>query len=493
METEKLIVALPALPLLLAGVSLLVGTARRQMLFCAAGTASVSLLSFSLSLYVFYGGPLSAMGGWLLLDALSAFHLVVMSAVFALASAYGAFYFGAEIKAGLFTDAAARRYGGLWFGSMAAMILVLVSNNLGVMWVGIEATTLLTAFLICIHPSKGALEAMWKYLLMCSVGVALAFIGILLVAASTGAAGMHGTDAMLWTKLCKNASKLSPTLLKAGFMFLVIGYGTKAGLAPMHNWLPDAHSQAPSPVSAIFSGFMLNAALYCVLRCIPLAEAATGGAGWARGILVAFGLLSMLVAAAFIAAQHDIKRLLAYSSVEHMGVIAFGVGIGGPGAFAALFHVLNHSVCKSLCFFCAGAVGRIFGTHDIRAIRNVLRISQPWGMGMAGGLLALIGLAPFALFLSEFLIVKAALEKGMFFSASVFLLGLAVVFIGVLRNIITMAWEPATVSTEAARSDVCEYLLVYLPLAALLALGLWMPEFFQDWISQAALLLGGAG
>jgi hydrogenase-4 component F len=433
--------------------------------------------------------PLYAAGHWLMLDALSAYHLAVMVAVYSLSALYGVSYFRDEIVGGQFGIRRARRYGALWFGSLAAMVLVLVSNNLGIMWVGIEATTLLTAFLICVHVSPGALEAMWKYLLMCSVGVAIAFTGTVLIAASTGPAGLRGTEALLWTNLRQAALELDPILLKAGFVLLVVGYGTKAGLAPMHNWLPDAHSQAPAPVSAVFSGFLLNAALYCVLRCLPVVETATGSVGWGQGILVVFGLLSITVAAVFIVAQHDIKRLLAYHSVEHLGIIALGLGTGGLGALAALFHTLNHSLCKALSFFCAGSLGQAYGTHDMRRVTQVLRTSPVWGSGLVGSLLALIGVAPFSLFLSEFLILKAAVGNGSYWTAALFLIGVGVVFVGALRHVIAMAWDPLSEPVPSRATHLAEGVLVFGPLTVLLVLGVWMPPPLLALLTQAAHLL----
>lgn len=491
MNAGWLLPTLALIPALCAGAALLLRSARAIVWFCAAGTLLVSCVAAVAAWLVFRRGPLSAAGDWFMLDALSAYHLAVMMMIFSLSALYGVSYFRDEIERREFTLKPARRYGGLWFGALAAMILALVSNNLGIMWVGIEATTLLTAFLICIHAAPAALEAMWKYLLMCSVGVAVAFTGTLLIAASTGPADMNGTDALLWTHLRDAVSRLDPVLLKAGFLFLVIGYGTKAGLAPMHNWLPDAHSQAPAPVSAIFSGFMLNAALYCILRCLPLVEAATGNTGWGRGILVVFGILSILVAAVFIVAQHDVKRLLAYHSVEHLGIIALGVGIGGFGALAALFHILNHSLCKALSFFCAGSLGQTYGTHDMRKMTSVLRVSPVWGSGLVCSLLALIGVAPFAIFLSEFMILKAAVDAGSYLTAALFLTGLGVVFVGALRHAISMAWEPLAAPVSARKTYWLEGALVFGPLAVLLLLGVWIPHSFLSVLTQAARILGG--
>jgi hydrogenase-4 component F len=480
------------LPALCAGTSLVLPSARAVLRFCAVGTLAVAAGAAACAAAVCRCGPVSAAGGWFLLDPLSAWHMAVMAAVFSLSALYGLVYFRAEAERRNFTSALARRYGGLWFGAMAAMMLVLVSNNLGVMWVGIEATTLLTAFLICIHSSPGALEAMWKYLLMCSVGVAMAFVGILLIAASTGAAGLHGTDALLWTHLRDGARGLDPMLLKAGFLFVVVGYGTKAGLAPMHNWLPDAHSQAPAPVSAVFSGFLLNAALYCILRCLPLVEAATGDAAWGEGILVALGALSILVAAVFILGQSDVKRFLAYSSVEHLGIVALGVGLGGAGAAAALLHILNHSLGKTLAFLCAGRLGQIYGTHDMRRMGGMLRVAPAWGGGLLLGVLALIGVAPFAIFLSEFMILKAALDSGRVWVAVLFLTGLGIVFVGALRHIIPMAWGDSSADTaKAGKAGPLEWVLAIGPLLALLALGVWIPAPVRDALAQAAQVLEG--
>ena len=324
---------------------------------------------------------------------------------------------------------------------------------------------------------------------MCSVGVALAFAGILLLAAAASAS-LSGQDSLLWTRLMNPSVAINPMLVKVAFLFLVVGFGTKAGLAPLHSWLPDAHSQAPAPVSAMFSGFLLNTALYCILRCLPLVEAATGNAGWGREILVVLGILSILVAAAFIVGQHDVKRLLAYHSVEHLGIIAIGVGVGGLGIWAALFHTLNHSVCKTLSFFCAGMLGQTYGTHDMRRMTGVVRDSPVWGSGLIGSLLALIGVAPFALFLSEFLILKAALNAGAYVTAALFLTGLGIVFIGALGHAISMAWgllEP--------RRDRCGFIVLNCcwPGRRWRCCCCWVSGFPRRWgrlITQAAAVLG---
>ncbi len=462
---------------------------RRILASLCATVAGSTLVAILVVWRVLTAGPAFGFGGLIYVDALSAYHLCVMSVVFMASSVYAWPYFMREVSSGHVTTRGMHQYAGLWCGALAAMTLVLVSNNLGIMWVGIEATTLLTAFMICIPVRPASLEAMWKYLVICSIGVAFAFLGTLMVVASANGLHMSMSDTLLWTKLRQGAVSLNPMLLKAGFLCLLVGYGTKAGLAPMHSWLPDAHSQAPAPVSAIFSGFMLSTALYCLIRYLPIVDSTAGLAGWAPQLLTLFGIISVLVAAGFIVFQHDIKRLLAYSSVEHLGIITLGLGFGGLGIFAALFHTLNHSICKPLAFFAAGRLGQTYGTHDMRKMSGSLRSAPIWGAGLFGSLLALIGVAPFAIFMSEFQVLKAAVDRRATLSLILFLAGGSIVFVGALRHAIAIAWgEPSPVS-EPERAAKVEVVLAFAPLAILLVLGLWMPGPLVNLLRQAASIL----
>ncbi len=486
--TTWLLWSLLVAPAVAGGACLLLRPARAILLFATGAVLAVTAAAASVAASVFAGGPIEAGAGWLHVDALSAYHLVLLQMVFSLSSIYACSYFRQDAS---FGTAAARRFGSLWLGSLSAMVLALVSNNLGIVWVGIEATTLLTAFLICTHVSPASMEATWKYLIMCSVGVAFAFIGTLLVAASAAPAHLGGSEFLLWTHLRAAAGSMDPAILKTGFVFLLVGYGTKVGLAPMHNWLPDAHSQAPAPVSAVFSGFLLNTALYCILRYVPLVEIATGGSHWALGMLTGFGLLSILVAGAFIIFQHDAKRLLAYHSVEHMGIITLGVGLGGIGTFAAMFHSLNHSICKPLGFFSAGRLGQMYGTHDMARMAGAARHAPIWGRAFFLSMLALIGVAPFAIFMSEFQILKAAADRGAFVVMALFLGGAAIVFVAALQHAIKTAWDSPVMQPAPERADLAERALVVVPLAALLVLGLWMPGCLRDALEQAAGVIRG--
>jgi len=493
MKHEALLWLVILVPMATGGLAAVLPSPRKVLGTLCAGVGVTAGLGWLVAGQVFVSGPVSAGWEWLYLDALSAYNLAVMLLIYGLSSVYAWIYFGAELRSGHLTLKQTRLFAALWCEALAAMTLVFVSNNLGIMWVGIEATTLLTGFLICVHVSRESLEAMWKYILICSVGVAFAFMGTLLIGAATRGLRLSASEVLLWTRLQPHAALLDPALIKAAFIFLLVGYGTKAGLAPMHNWLPDAHSQAPAPVSAIFSGFMLNTALYCVMRYVPIVETATGHTGWGLRLLIGFGLFSILVAAAFILFQHDLKRLLAYHSVEHLGIITLGVGLGGLGTFAALFHTLNHSLCKTLAFFAAGRLGQMFGSHDMGKLAGAMRVSPVWGAGILGSVLALIGVAPFALFMSELQILKAAVDSRAIAALVLFLFGAGVVFVGALGHAIPLAWGKAETAVKPIRASMLETLLVVIPLVLLLALGLWMPGPLQTALNEAANVIRHTG
>ncbi|MFA5026981.1 MAG: proton-conducting transporter membrane subunit [Candidatus Methylomirabilota bacterium] len=491
MNRETLLWLLLALPTLLAGGCLLLPSPRRILLLVSAGGALWGLLAAGAALAVFASGPIFAARGWLFLDPLSGYHLAILGFVLGSSSLYAWSYFRREVAAGELPLPAARRFGALWFGAAAAMTATLLCNNLGLMWVGIEATTLLTAFLISVHITPLSLEAMWKYLLVCSVGVAFAFLGTLLTAASAQQLGLDASEMLLWTRLQASATRLSSGSMRLAFLFLLVGYGTKAGLAPLHSWLPDAHSQAPAPVSALFSGFMLNAAFYCILRHLVLVEGATGGVGWGRELLVLFGLASILLAAAFIIFQRDGKRLLAYSSVEHMGIIALGIGLGGAGTFAALWHALNHSIGKTLSFFAMGRLGQAYGTHDLGRMAGAFRRRPVWAAGFCGGLLALIGVAPLAIFMSELQVLRAAAQTRAYLALILFLLGASIVFVGALRHPIALLWGEGGDEPEPERATPLEWLLAGGALLALLLLGVWLPPPLVAALTAAAQAVEG--
>lgn len=478
------------LPVMAGLLSFLMPSPRRVLVWSAAGVIAVAGLDAWIVGFVLAKGPAMSTGDWFRVDALSAYHLAVMMLVFLASSLYALAYFRSEPAERQLSLKSARRFALLWHGALAAMTLVLISNNIGIMWVGVETTTLLTAFLICLHMSEISIEATWKYLIVCSVGVAFAFMGVLLLAAAAGTPD-SGAPVLQWTYLLGASGALDARLVKLSFIFLLVGYGTKAGLAPMHSWLPDAHSQAPAPVSAVFSGFMLNMALYCIMRHMPIAYGAIGDTAWVNGLLILFGLISILIAAVFIISQHDLKRLLAYHSVEHLGIITLGLGLGPLGVFAALFHTLNHSLCKTLGFFSAGRIGQIYGSQDMRAIRGAASADPLWGNGLLFSILALIGVAPFAIFMSELMVLRAAAQAGRYFVICLFLLGAGIVFVGALRHAIDMAWGDKPASAVSIPDSLVERMIVIAPIFTLLSLGIWMPPFVGSLLASAAGIVAG--
>jgi len=486
-ETVFVIMLLP--PIVAGLLSQFASSQMKALLVSLAGVFLTIIVGCHAIVRTFADGRFFAFSDWLFLDELSAYHLAVMLFVFGFSSIFSLVYFGEEIREKKLSLIQARTFAGLWGPAMAAMLLVLVSNNMGIMWVGMEATTLLTSFLVCMHVSRESLEATWKYMLICSVGIGFAFLGTMLMRLAAKDLPLDPNQALLWTNLMANTAFLSQPLVKAAFIFALVGYGTKAGLAPMHSWLPDAHSKAPSPVSAVFSGFMLNAALYCIMRFIPIAESTMGNAGWAQNFLTGFGLFSILLASAFILFQKDLKRFLAYCSVEHIGIITLGLGLGVPGTFAALFHTLNHSVSKSLAFFSAGRLGQAVGTHNIDRMSGSIRISPVWGIGAFASIMILIGMAPFSVFISEFQMLKAAVDADRLLVVFTFLAGTGIIFVGALRYAITIGFGRSADNFTHIPYRKIDAFLVAAPLAVLLILGLWMPQSFQSALLRAARIV----
>ena len=482
------IIALLAVPIVGALVCLVKLRPRQVLAVTVAVSAIGVAIAVRLGAMVLSGKPVTAVDGTFVVDAFSGFHLIVLALVFLICSLFAAVYFGDDDDAHPFSHGAARRFGVLWLGSFAAMVLVLISNNLGIMWVGMEATTLLTAFLISFYRDRLSLEAMWKYLLICSVGIAFAFIGTIFTAAAVQGSGEGSADALLWTRLAAPGLHLNPTLMTFAFIFVLVGYGTKVGLAPLHSWLPDAHSQAPAPVSAMFSGFLLNTALYCIMRFVPPARNALGG--FADGLLVFFGVLSILVAAGFIVFQRDAKRFLAYSSVEHLGIITLGYGLGPLGTFAALFHTLGHSLSKTLAFCAVGRLGQRFGTHDMDTLSGALRHDRLWGLALVGSILSLIGAAPFAIFMSEYQLLRAAAGAQRWVVLAVFLAAVSIVFVAALRHLIDMAFGDPKIAVSQRRARTASYAVAVPSLAVLLFLGLWLPPWLIEAIERAAAVVG---
>ena len=354
------------------------------------------------------------------------------------------------------------------------MLFAVTTDNVGFMWVAIEATTITSAVLIPLHASKASVEASWKYVLIGSVGIALAFAGTVLAYFDFVTLIGREAVALNWTVLQDAAPALNPRVIRLAFVFILIGYGTKAGMAPMHTWLPDAHSEAPPALSAMMSGVLLAVALYAVIRWQAVVRV-TVGRGFAEDVIVLLGVLSLAIGALSLVAQRSYKRLLAYSSIEHTGLICVGLALGPLGVFAAMLHLLNHSVAKSMMFLLAGRVLRRYGTAEIEGVSGLLRV-MPWTGGFfAAGMLAVLGLPPFGMFVSEFALVRAGFAAGRPVLVALVLVLLAVGFVGVLVHLNRMLYgrPPAAVTLgESSR-----WALVPLGgcLAALVVLGLTLP------------------
>ena len=462
----------------------------------------LSLAAVHLLLALASEGAPAAFRGWLALDAVGRLFLCIVSVLFLVAAAYGVGYLAREKRAQergrvdfesglLLVNSPESWMTGCLLFFLSAMTLVCVSNHLGILWVAIEATTLASAPMIYFHRRHQSLEAAWKYLLICSIGIALALFGNFLLAVSTSHV-RGGELPLLLDHLLLNAPLFQKLWLKAAFIFLLVGYGTKMGLAPLHTWLPDAHSESPSFVSALLSGALLNCAFLGILRAQQILSAA-GLAEFGQELLVMLGLVSMGLAATFILRQPDFKRMLAYSSVEHMGILALGVGLGGTAVFGAMFHAVNHSLTKGMMFLIAGnilAATRTKAAPDVRGLSGIIPLSAALWMA---GFLAIAGSPPFGTFLSEFTIFFSAMEQGHFMIAIAYLLILAVIFIAMASIVVRMVQGRPHPDAEglAVREPWWTIVPPLLLGALVLLLGVYLPSPVEELLLDAARIVGG--
>ncbi|MFG1704178.1 proton-conducting transporter membrane subunit [Nonomuraea sp. M3C6] len=430
-------------------------------------------------------GRSDALGGLLLSDALSAFMLIVIGAVALLAMLASPAYLATELAHGHTGPRAMRRYGVLTQSFIAAMALAVLASSLGLLWVAIEATTILTAFLVGHRRTRRATEAAWKYVVICSVGIALALLGVVMVHYAGTHAGVASLD---WAVLAEHANRLDPGVMRIAVMLLVLGFGTKAGLAPMHAWLPDAHSQAPAPVSALMSGVLLSVAFYAILRVKVIADVALG-AGFVRTLLVIVALASLAVAASLLLGQRDYKRLLAYSSIEHMGLLALGAAIGNSLALVAvLLHILGHGLGKSVLFLSAGQLHQAVGSSRIHAVRGLTARAPLLAGAFSLGLLALLGLPPFSLFASELGIARAGFTAGLGWAVALALVLMLVIVAAVGRHTRRMLLGGGESEAIALPRSVAVPLVAGLAACAVLGITIWPLHS----LLQAAATIAGA-
>lgn len=435
------------------------------------------------------GGPYILWRGYLIVDPLGAWVLLSVATVYLLASIYAIGYMRSPE-----TDGRLYRFYTLFAGFALTTLAGPLMNNVGVYWIAIELTTLVSTFLVGFERTRESVEAAWKYIVVVSAGISLALLGIIFYYWA-GSLSLGPTYDLTWSALREVAPRLNPTIALAAFLLVFVGFGTKVGLAPMHTWLPDAHSEGPVPVSAMLSGALLNTAMIGIARFLQVADSARLGA-LPRIIVVVIGALSLAVAALFIARQTEVKRLMAYSSVEHMGVMTLGFGFGGPlGIAGALYHMLNHSLNKSLMFFGAGDAIHAFHSKRISRIHYVLRAMPVAGILWIAGALAITGAPPFGLFLSELTILRAGLAGPNSWAVIVMLVLLVVIFVGFLNHFRAMYFgeNPAGAGrwNRAATSSVWCLVPMWLALVPLLVLGLWWPAAFTEYFSQIAAQLSG--
>lgn len=469
------------IPLAAAAALALVGNYRLG----AGLNVLAALASFAAAASLFFVER-PAPGTYLLIDDLNIVFIVLNTFVGLTTSVFSASYIAHELEIGRLTPTHMRFYHAMYQVLMFGMNLSLVANNIGLMWVAIELATLSTVVMVGMYRTHEALEAAWKYFILGSVGIALALFGTILVYMAARPVIGEGLEAMVWTRLVVHAAQFDPALLDVAFVFLLLGYGTKVGLAPLHAWLPDAHAEGPTPISAVLSGLLLNVALYAVLR-FKLLLAANSEALAPGPLLVTMGLTSLVFAAFMLYRRRDIKRMFAYSSIEHMGIIAFAFGMGGPLAnFAGLLHMTMHSLTKSAIFFAVGHIAQVKGTQNIAEIRGLTQ-THPWlGWSLVVGVVAIAGLPPLGIFMSEFLIVSSTFAREPLL-ALVLVFGILIAFGALLWRLGGLAFGEPTGSTAPVEAS---YVPMFAHLALVLMAGIYLPPPLVAWFQHVAAGLG---
>jgi hydrogenase-4 component F len=443
-----------------------------------------SLLSFLIAVSLLFDRP--PISQYLAIDDLNVVFIVLNTFVGFTTSWFSASYISHELESGHLTLGYLRFYHAMYQLMMFGMNLALVANNIGLMWVAVELATLTTVVMVGIYRTHQAIEAAWKYFILGSVGIALALFGTILVYLAARPVVGEGLDAMVWTVLISRVAEFDPALLNVAFVFLLLGYGTKVGLVPLHAWLPDAHAEGPTPISAVLSGLLLNVALYALLR-FKMLLAANPGAIAPGPLMVTLGLLSLIFAGFMLYRRRDIKRLFAYSSIEHMGIIVFSFGMAGPlGNFAGLLQMTMHSLTKSAIFFSVGHVAQVKGTQKIADIGGLTESHPVLGWGLVVGVAAIAGLPPFGVFMSEFLVVSSTFARQPLLAVAL-ALGLLVAFGALLMQVTAIAFGPPRGPVGPVRAS---YVPMFAHLALVLIAGIYLPGPLVAWFQHVAALLG---
>ena len=415
-------------------------------------------------------GELSALGQWFHVDSLGGIFLALVGGVGFLTGLYSIGYMNHEVRSGEIDVKTLCTYYGFFSLFIATMVLVVIANNIVLMWVAVEATTIGSTFLVATYGQRTSLEAAWKYIIICSVGVAFGLYGTVLIFSNASNIITNPELATSWTVLVQNAQLLDPTLTTLAFVFILIGFGTKAGLFPMHTWLPDAYAEAPSPVSALLASALSNCAFLIIIKYYIIVSK-TLGPDLPQAMLLAFGIMSIACAAFFIVVQRDIKRLLAYSSVENIGIVALAIGIGGPlGILAGLLHAFNNSIAKALAFCASGNILLKYGTGDTRVVKGVMNIMPGTAVFFGVAMLALCGLPPFNVFVSEFLMLTAGIKSGQFLVTGITLVLLAAIFAGMVRMLTGMLFGEAPENVQKGELSIVKLV----PMAFFAVVIVWM-------------------
>jgi hydrogenase-4 component F len=455
----------------------------------AAGFAASAWLAWTV---LTHGG---VQGAQFHVDSFNVYLIGLTSFVGLTTSIFSGPYMAHELALRRVTPRRMRLYHASFQGFLFTMLLSLATNNLGVLWVALEGATLATVLLVSLYRTPESVEAAWKYFILCGVGIAQALFGTVLLYFAAAKVVPDPEQALQWSVLHANAAQLEPVVVGIAFIFLLIGYGTKIGLVPLHNWLPDAHSEGPTPMSAVLSGLLLNVALYAVVRVKMITDGALASGTahdphLAGKLMMGFGLLSFLVAGLFLHRQRDIKRLFSYSSIEHMGLMTFAFGLGGPLAtFGALLHMTVHSLTKSAIFVTVGHASQIAGTQQIEHIRGLIRTQPTVGWGLLFGSIAIAGFPPFGVFTSEFLLLSATMKSWPWLAVPL-LAGFAVAFAGLFRHLHPIVFGAMPASQKAVAVNT---LPVSLHLALVLWLGLAIPSQLAQWFDEATRLISGSG
>lgn len=456
----------------------------------AAVTAVASMFPISASLST----PIFFFRGMFFMDALSAYILSIVMFVSVAVAIYSVDYMGSEFKEGLIGIKESRHFYALLHLFIFNMVLATVSNNIAIFWVAIESTTIVSSLLVGFYKDRASVEAAWKYIILCTVSLVFGLLGIFIIYYAS-ASVLVGEGTLNWTELREITHDMNPKTIKLAFLFILVGYGAKAGFAPIHNWLPDAHSQAPTPVSALLSGVLIKCSFFGIIRFVILGNESLESS-YCSHLLLIFGLLSMGIATAFILLQNNYKRLLAYSSIEHIGIIAIGMGIGGFwGIYGALLHMLNHAIVKPLLFFTTGRVRFKYHTTEIGKVKGAIAVLPVAGTVMLLAALAIAGSPPFNIFLSEYTILKAAIDGGNWITFAFFIAFSTIIFGGVLRHFGGMAFGKPNIDHEHEKEkngdNKMSLIVIVVMVAIMLVLGLYIPGFLNEMLNNSVKVITG--